>query len=410
MKLIFITIISYYVLLNFYLFSALNNKNISLGIDELENKGFVSLKGKRVGLITNQTGVNSKGVKTRSILFNSKHVNLVSLFTPEHGLDGDELAGKWVSSRVDSLTGLKAYSLYGKTRKPDLTMLNGIDVLVFDIQDVGVRCYTYISTMALCMEAAADKGIEFIVLDRPNPVTGNYIEGPPIVNKWQSFVGQLPIPFRHGLTVGEIAQMAVGENWLESNPKLKVIKMNGWNRDMSWDDTGLNWVQTSPNIPRAKSCYYYLLSCIPQHVKGVYAGTGGSHPFEHISSSGVSSDKLVDQLDLFKINGLKYRPYKDDNYPMRGGIKLTIDDNYKGDLVSTGLTILKKILNQAEQQDIDLISSEKGVSNSLLYKVYGSDFIGNNNFRKLGMETIIKSWQPFLNKFKSERKNYLLYR
>ena len=410
MKLIFITIISYYVLLNFYLFSALNNKNISLGIDELENKGFVSLKGKRVGLITNQTGVNSKGVKTRSILFNSKHVNLVSLFTPEHGLDGDELAGKWVSSRVDSLTGLKAYSLYGKTRKPDLTMLNGIDVLVFDIQDVGVRCYTYISTMALCMEAAADKGIEFIVLDRPNPVTGNYIEGPPIVNKWQSFVGQLPIPFRHGLTVGEIAQMAVGENWLESNPKLKVIKMNGWNRDMSWDDTGLNWVQTSPNIPRAKSCYYYLLSCIPQHVKGVYAGTGGSHPFEHISISGVSSDKLVGQLDLFKINGLKYRPYKDDNYPMRGGIKLTIDDNYKGELVSTGLTILKEILNQAEQQDIDLISSEKGVSNSLLYKVYGSDFIGNNNFRKLGMETIIKSWQPFLNKFKSERKNYLLYR
>ena len=138
-------------------------------------------------------------------------------------------------------------------------MLNGIDVLVFDIQDVGVRCYTYISTMALCMEAAADKGIEFIVLDRPNPVTGNYIEGPPIVNKWQSFVGQLPIPFRHGLTVGEIAQMAVGENWLESNPKLKVIKMNGWNRDMSWDDTGLNWVQTSPNIPRAKSCYYLSL-------------------------------------------------------------------------------------------------------------------------------------------------------
>ena len=115
-------------------------------------------------------------------------------------------------------------------------------------------------------------------------------------------------------------------------------------------------------------------------------------------------------MDLFKINGLKYRPYKDNNYPMRGGIKLTIDDNYKGELVSTGLTILKEILNQAEQQDIDLISSEKGVSNSLLYKVYGSDFIGNNNFRKLGMEAIIKSWQPFLNKFKSERKNYLLYR
>ena len=410
MKLIFITIFSYFVVINFYLFSSVNNKKISLGIDVLESDGFTVLKRKRVGLITNQTGVNSNGLKTRTILFNSEHVNLVSLFTPEHGLDGDELAGKWVSSRIDSLTGLKAFSLYGKTRKPDPVMLNGIDVLVFDIQDVGVRCYTYISTMILCMEAAAEKGIDFIVLDRPNPVTGNYIEGPPIIKQWQSFVGQLSIPFRHGLTVGEIAKMAIGENWLKANPKLKVIKMKGWSRVMDWNDTGLNWIQTSPNIPRADSCYYYLLSCIPQHVKGVYAGTGGSSPFEHISTSGVSSDELVDQLDAFSIHGLKYKPYKDEKHPMRGGIKLIIDDNYRGELVKTGLIILKEILDQADKKDVDLISSKKGSSNNLLYKVYGSDFIGNNNFRKLEIGKIIKSWQPFLNEFKDSRKNYLLYR
>ena len=264
--------------------------------------------------------------------------------------------------------------------------------------------------MILCMEAAAEKGIDFIVLDRPNPVTGNYIEGPPIIKKWQSFVGQLSIPFRHGLTVGEIAKMAIGENWLKANPKLKVIKMKGWSRVMDWNDTGLNWIQTSPNIPRAESCYYYLLSCIPQHVKGVYAGTGGRFPFEHISTSGVSSDELVDQLDAFSIHGLKYKPYKDEKYPMRGGIKLIIDDNYKGELVKTGLIILKEILDQAEKKDVDLISSKKGSSNNLLYKVYGSDFIGNNNFRKLEIGKIIKSWQPFLDEFKDSRKNYLLYR
>ena len=274
MKLIFITIFCFLFILRFDLYSSSTHNKVSLGIDELERMAFSPLKGKRVGLITNQTGVNSKGNKTRSVLFNAKNVNLVSLYTPEHGLDGNELAGKWVSSRIDPLTGLKAFSLYGKTRKPDANMLKGIDTLVFDIQDVGVRCYTYISTMGLCMEAAAENDVEFIVLDRPNPVDGINIEGPPITKDWYSFVGMFPVAFRHGLTVGEIAKMASAEGWLSRKPKLRIIKMKGWKRSMSWDDTGLNWVQTSPNIPRADSCFYYLLSCIPQHVTGVYAGTG----------------------------------------------------------------------------------------------------------------------------------------
>ena len=140
-------------------------------------------------------------------------------------MDGDELAGKWVSSRIDSVTGLTAYSLYGKSRKPTATMMKGIDALIFDIQDVGARCYTYISTMGLCMEAASEMGIEFIVLDRPNPVGGVDVSGPPIDKKWQSFVGQYPMPFKHGMTVGEIAQMAVGEGWLKASPKLKVVRI-----------------------------------------------------------------------------------------------------------------------------------------------------------------------------------------
>lgn len=409
MKLIFITIFCFLFILRFDLYSSSTHNKVSLGIDELERMAFSPLKGKRVGLITNQTGVNSKGNKTRSVLFNAKNVNLVSLYTPEHGLDGNELAGKWVSSRIDPLTGLKAFSLYGKTRKPDANMLKGIDTLVFDIQDVGVRCYTYISTMGLCMEAAAENDVEFIVLDRPNPVDGINIEGPPITKDWYSFVGMFPVAFRHGLTVGEIAKMASAEGWLSRKPKLRIIKMKGWKRSMSWDDTGLNWVQTSPNIPRADSCFYYLLSCIPQHVTGVYAGTGTNKPFQNISTNGISSSSLVDALNLNEIKGVKYKPYSDAKHPRRGGVNLEINEDYNGPLVASGLTILKHILEQADEKKIELIPSKKG-ANSLLYKVYGTEDIGKKSFRDLSINNITKSWKPFLKKYNNLRSKHLLYR
>lgn len=409
MKLIFITIFCFLFILRFDLYSSSTHNKVSLGIDELERMAFSPLKGKRVGLITNQTGVNSKGNKTRSVLFNAKNVNLVSLYTPEHGLDGNELAGKWVSSRIDPLTGLKAFSLYGKTRKPDANMLKGIDTLVFDIQDVGVRCYTYISTMGLCMEAAAENDVEFIVLDRPNPVDGINIEGPPITKDWYSFVGMFPVAFRHGLTVGEIAKMASAEGWLSRKPKLRIIKMKGWKRSMSWDDTGLNWVQTSPNIPRADSCFYYLLSCIPQHVTGVYAGTGTNKPFQNISTNGISSSSLVDALNLNEIKGVKYKPYSYAKHPRRGGVNLEINEDYNGPLVASGLTILKHILEQADEKKIELIPSKKG-ANSLLYKVYGTEDIGKKSFRDLSINNITKSWKPFLKKYNYLRSKHLLYR
>ena len=409
MKLIFITIFCFLFILRFDLYSSSTHNKVSLGIDELERMAFSPLKGKRVGLITNQTGVNSKGNKTRSVLFNAKNVNLVSLYTPEHGLDGNELAGKWVSSRIDPLTGLKAFSLYGKTRKPDANMLKGIDTLVFDIQDVGVRCYTYISTMGLCMEAAAENDVEFIVLDRPNPVDGINIEGPPITKDWYSFVGMFPVAFRHGLTVGEIAKMASAEGWLSRKPKLRIIKMKGWKRSMSWDDTGLNWVQTSPNIPRADSCFYYLLSCIPQHVTGVYAGTGTNKPFQNISTNGISSSSLVDALNLDEIKGVKYKPYSYAKHPRRGGVNLEINEDYNGPLVASGLTILKHILEQADEKKIELIPSKKG-ANSLLYKVYGTEDIGKKSFRDLSINNITKSWKPFLKKYNHLRSKHLLYR
>ena len=410
MKLSILSLICFLQYFTLILDASTKNSNVSLGIDQIEADKFAVLKGKRVGLITNQTGVNSEGLKTRRVLFNSERVNLVALYTPEHGLDGDEIAGKWVQSRIDKLTGLKAYSLYGSSRKPDLDMLKGIDTLVFDIQDVGARCYTYVSTMALCMEAAGENGIDFIVLDRPNPVGGWIVEGPPMTKQWISFVGMFPVPFRHGMTVGEIAKMSVGEGWLKTPPKLKVIRMEGWNRKMSWMDTGLNWIQTSPNIPSAESCYYYLLSCIPQHVPGLFAGTGTIKPFQSIGKNNYNGERLVKSLNSIRMKGLEFNSYTNRGKGSQGGVELKIT-NFKNDkLVSSGIRILKIMFNQLIETEQELFLSDKKSAMNLLYKVYGSDEIGKNQFLKSSIDELLKSWAPYVESFKMDRKKYLLYK
>ena len=410
MKLSILSLICFLQYFTLILDASTKNSNVSLGIDQIEADKFAVLKGKRVGLITNQTGVNSEGLKTRRVLFNSERVNLVALYTPEHGLDGDEIAGKWVQSRIDKLTGLKAYSLYGSSRKPDLDMLKGIDTLVFDIQDVGARCYTYVSTMALCMEAAGENGIEFIVLDRPNPVGGWIVEGPPMTKQWISFVGMFPVPFRHGMTVGEIAKMSVGEGWLKTPPKLKVIRMEGWNRKMSWMDTGLNWIQTSPNIPSAESCYYYLLSCIPQHVPGLFAGTGTIKPFQSIGKNNYNGERLVKSLNSLRMKGFEFNSYTNRGKGSQGGVELKIT-NFKNDkLVSSGIRILKIMLNHLIETEQELFLSDKKSAMNLLYKVYGSDEIGKNQFLKSSIDELLKSWAPYVESFKMDRKKYLLYK
>src|SRR5688572_197025 len=203
---------------------------VQLGIDVLAADNFAALAGKRVGLVTNQTGVNSAGTKTRVVL--KKHTNLVALYAPEHGIDGTIPAGKYVSTRKDSLTGLTIHSLYGPTRKPSAAMLKDVDVLVYDMQDIGVRSYTYISTMAKCMDACAENNVEFMVLDRPNPLGGNRVEGPGIETKWLSFVGPLPVPYIHGMTAGELAKMAKAKGWAGGSCNLTVIPMRGWSRGM----------------------------------------------------------------------------------------------------------------------------------------------------------------------------------
>ena len=262
----------------FFLLTTAAQSAVQLGIDVLAKQDFAPLAGKRVGLVTNQTGVSSGGTKTRVIL--KKNVNLVALYSPEHGIDGTVGAGKYVSSRKDGATGLTVHSLYGPTRKPTPAMLRGIDVLVYDMQDIGVRSYTYISTMAKCMEACGENDVEFMVLDRPNPLGGQRIEGPGIDAKWRSFVGQLPVPYLHGMTAGELAKMANAKGWTEKRCKLTVIAMQGWSRSMLWNETGLRWVQTSPNIPRAASVAFYAATSIFGSLDGSGFDVGiGVSPF-----------------------------------------------------------------------------------------------------------------------------------
>ena len=284
--------------------------HVQLGIDVLIANGFKSLVGKRVGLITNPTGVTSDLRSTIDVLHKAPGVKLVALFGPEHGVRGDIPAGDEVADSRDAATGLPVHSLYGKTRKPTAEMLADIDVLVFDIQDIGSRSYTYISTLAVTMEAAAENHIPYVVLDRTNPLGGNRIEGRPLDLKYRSFVGQLPIPYVHGLTIGELARMINGEGWLAKGAQceLEVIPLHGWKRDMAFDRTGLYWVPTSPHVPRAESSFYYAATGIMGELNVLSEGVGYPLPFELAGGPDIDPQMLADDLNGRKLPGLFFRP------------------------------------------------------------------------------------------------------
>src|SRR5271170_1077722 len=232
---------------------------VQLGIDVLEEHQFDKLKGLRVGLITNATGIDSHGVSTVEILRKAPGVKLVALFGPEHGVYGSDWAGKYVASSIDEHSGLPVYSLYGPTNKPTPEMLKGIDVLVYDIQDIGCRSYTYISTLGLAMEAAGEAGVKFYILDRPNPLNGNRVEGMMPDPKFRSFVCEWDIPYVYGLTPAELGYMIEkSDGWIKKKPALTIVKMVGWYRSMYWEDTGLVWVPTSPHIPTAETSLDYV--------------------------------------------------------------------------------------------------------------------------------------------------------
>ncbi|MBR3647729.1 MAG: DUF1343 domain-containing protein [Paludibacteraceae bacterium] len=276
------------------------------GVEVLRDRGFDVLQGKRIGLVTNPTGVDRQLRSTVDILFDAPEVNLVALYGPEHGVRGNAHAGDAVSNEKDEKTGLPMYSLYGKTRKPSAEMLRDVDALVYDIQDNGCRSYTYISTLGMLMAACAEQDKELIVLDRPNPLGGNKIEGCLAEDGYISFVSQFKIPYIYGQTPGELALMLNAE--AETPCQLTVVPMEGWTREMKWEDTGLEWVVASPHVQTGHTAYFYPMTGILGEFGFFNIGVGYTLPFELLGADWIDAQLFADSMNALNLPGLIFRP------------------------------------------------------------------------------------------------------
>jgi uncharacterized protein YbbC (DUF1343 family) len=373
-----------------------------LGEDVLASNGFDLLRGKRVGLITNQTSYTGSGVMTR-VALKRAGVKLVALYAPEHGIDGTVVAGRQFATRRDSVTGLTVYSLYGATRKPTPGMLAPIDVMVYDLQDIGCRSYTYISTMMVAMEACGENGKEFVVLDHPNPLGGLRVEGPPVSSAWKSFVSQINVPYVHGMTAGELALMACGEGWIGPRPRLNVVKMQGWSRAMIWQDLGLPWRRTSPNIPYASSPLNYVATGILGGSAGVDVGVGTGDPFGFVGANGVNGAELAARAQRWGFPGVGYAPYSNRG---AGGVRLSINPRTPANITALDVFLLAEINRMTHGAALGRM---RGDQLSLFNKVYGSDSLRRDLMRGTPPASIVASWRGFEESFKSRRQKYLLY-
>lgn len=297
---------------------SIGQERFLLGIDRLEALQFKYLQEKRVGLLTHPAGVNSQGKSTIDVLHGSQKVNLVALYGPEHGIYGDEKANVPVQDRIDKKTKLRVYSLYGKYRKPTAEMLSGIDVLVVDLQDVGVRSYTYISCMRYAMEACFENNLEMVVLDRPNPLGGLKVDGPMLEKKYMSYVGAFQVPYVHGLTIGELARMAKEtpgaldiEERFRRKGRLRIVPMAGWKRSMLWDKTNLDWVPTSTYIPDLSAALGYSMTGLGAQMGGFKHGIGTDYPFRFLAFRGKSLEELETAMASRKIPGISFVRRKD---------------------------------------------------------------------------------------------------
>ncbi|GBF57870.1 hypothetical protein PbB2_01540 [Candidatus Phycosocius bacilliformis] len=380
--------------------------HVMLGIDRLAAENFTLLAGKRVGFITNQTSVDQSGAMSRVVLQRGLGSNLTALFGPEHGLDTRAKAGDHVDNARDPVTGLTAFSLYGQHRKPTPDMLSNVDVLVFDIQDIGVRSYTYISTMILAMEACGEAGKEFVVLDRPNPMGGALVQGPPLLPGFQSFVSQVPVPYLHGLTIGELAQMAIAKSWVTPAPKLTVVEMAGWQRAMNWAATGLGWVPTSPNIPHWQSPYYCATTGILGELKQVDIGIGTRKPFHFAAGPGINGRTMASDLTRLGLRGLKFRPYRSRTKRGFGGVEVLINPNDTPDLMPAAMALCAEVVARSGKAPL---TASPASTRSLFDKVYGSQALWQTLTTDASWQDLVTDWASSLTAFETERRPFLLY-
>lgn len=377
---------------------------VKTGIDLIENN-LELFRNKRVGLITNPTGVNRELKSTIDIL--NERTNLVALFSPEHGVRGDLQAGVHLDDYVDPSTGCKVYSLYGKNRKPTPEMLSNLDILCFDIQGVGARFYTYLYTMAYAMMAAKEQNLEFVVMDRPNPVGATEVEGNILDTKYSSFVGLFPIVERYAMTIGELALYFNTEFGIHC--KLHVIKMEGYRRNMFYEDTLLPWVFPSPNIPTPDTAFTFLATCYFEGTN-VSEGRGTTKPFSLIGAPWFNQDALLEKLTEKNLPGIRFRKAsftptfsKHTNVLCRG-IELHITDRLTFKPVLTGF-VLMTLVREIHPQYQFLAPSVEG-GNRMIDLLVGDDFIRKG---ELSMHEIIRKLHQDQQTFSLVKERYHLY-
>ncbi len=393
---------------------AADKKEVRAGLDVFLEKHLSLLEGKKIGIITNQTGVSSSGEHIVDILSRRPGISISSLFAPEHGIRGDLQDAMKMASYTDDRTGIRVWSLYGENLKPSEEMLEDVDVLVYDILDVGARFYTFISTMGLAMEAAAEAGKQFIVLDRPDPINGMTIEGPIIERQYYSFVGQYPIPVRYGLTPGEMARMIKGEGWMEGMDKLDlhVIPMEGWRREMWFDQTGLPWVNPSPNIPTNLTATVYPGLCLVEALN-VSEGRGTMRPFEQIGAPWIDSFELAEAMREHGLPGVYFKPISFTPVSLPNvatwnkyinkeihGLEVIVTDREKVRPLQV-MVYLLHTLKKLYPEELEL-------------REYLEKLIGIRSFRQSinelrQPEDILREWEAGIREFDKARKKYLLY-
>ncbi|NLH16667.1 MAG: DUF1343 domain-containing protein [Phycisphaerae bacterium] len=384
-----------------------SSPSVRVGLDNLQSYSRL-FENKQIGLITNHTGVDRRGRPAAKCLAEFPGARIVALFSPEHGFDGKLEAGIKVADQNDPQQSIPIYSLYGETKKPTSAMLKDVEVLVFDIQDVGARFYTYLSTMSVCMEAAAEKGIPFVVLDRPNPLAGRMVEGPLMDKKFASFIGLHPIPVRYGLTVGELARMINDQGWLKDGLKadLTVIPLGNWTRSTWWDQTGLPFIPPSPNIRTLDAAIAFPGICLIEGTN-LSEGRGTDIPFLQFGAPWVNALDLSKKLNALKLPGVSFSPteFKPTSSKCRDqlcqGIRLRITDRDAFQPFWTGVKIVESLYREYPK-DFKFLANH-------FDRLCGTGSVRTAIEQKKDLTELQKRWLPDLDQFRADCRPILLY-
>ncbi len=381
---------------------------VRTGLDNVHSHASL-FSGKRVGIVTNHTACNRQGRHIVEVFRAMPGVEVTALFGPEHGIYGLAEAGVKVADEKDDRFGIPVFSLYGKTAKPTTEMLKDVDVLVFDIQDIGARFYTYIYTMAYAMEAAAENRKTFVVLDRPNPINGVTVQGNILEKDFATFVGLYPIPARHGMTVGELARMFNDQGWLKHGVKanLTVVPIQGWRRDMWYDRTGLKFIKPSPNMPNLKTATVYPGLCLLEGTN-ISEGRGTNKPFLQFGAPWIDSKKLVNNLNRLNLRGIRFEPvsFTPTSSKHKGqlcrGAEIIITDRNRLSPYSAGIQIVNTLYKmypdrfEWRQRHFDRLCGTSSIRNTIIAGKI--------------IDELKTGWQDKLGAFLKIRKHYLLYR